>query len=178
MPRPRTVKKAKVQPRSKIPKNYRSFGTKLRNLWSKRIVKVLLLIVILFAGYKAYYAYHYIEAPQEVKLLREQEIYNYRTDDIKRVRVSEDYGGLDWKNVYNDPAVYLRFKSKSGKSYEEMSKVLSNVLVEQGWLGQSDYAIEDKKRYVFNKDIHGHIFQLVMSLEEYSGYLTLRITDG
>ena len=67
-------------------------------------------IVFIAVSYFAYKTVHYYSAPAEIKLIRTLPIYNYESDNLKIVNRSEDYGGTDWKHVYNSPELIMTIR--------------------------------------------------------------------
>lgn len=89
---------------------------------------VIALILLPLVGYKIYKVARYHSAPESIKLIRKEKIYNYESDNLKIARRSEDYGGKDWKGAYHEPSVYIRY-GVSGDWRKHLIKQLSDY----GW---------------------------------------------
>ena len=92
-------------------------------------------------GVISYQKAKYAAAPAEIKLIRTLPIYNYESDSLKIVRRSEDYGGYDWKHVYNKAIVHVYFTTDSSGMSHNCTKELSSAIQRQGWVKGGDYTL-------------------------------------
>jgi hypothetical protein len=133
------------------------------------ILAVFLLLLGLYFSYKAI---HYYSAPAEIKAIRKLPIYNYESENLKIVRRSEDYGGFDWKHVYNKPSVIIRYVNEDSKGLESVTNSLEN----NGWRSSVESSFDKKEGTErFAKSIEGKIFQLSIRISSDRKNLTVII---
>lgn len=116
------------------------------------------ITALLIGGVFAYKTIRYNSAPEEIKLIRTLPIYNYESDDLKIVSRSEDYGGTDWKGVYNTPSVYVSFGFEDNvEMYKKCSTKLTEFLNKNSWARGDDIETLDGQdsAYSFSKVING-----------------------
>jgi hypothetical protein len=80
-------------------------------------------------SYVGYKYIHYQSAPDVIKQIRKEKIYSYESDNLKIERISENYGGRDWKGVYQNPAVVIAYSVK-----EDGREALLDELKQDGWV--------------------------------------------
>jgi len=123
------------------------------------------LVLVIISGYFAYETIHYYSAPAEIKLIRTLPIYDYESDNLKIVSRSEDYGGTDWKHVYNKPRIYINFdKQKANYRYTDCVVELTRYLVNDSWEKSepSSKSSDSRLSHGFSKSLNGKVIDLVI----------------
>lgn len=151
---------AKAVSRSKKSnkKSQSGFLSRFFHSWWGWLILVALLLMASFCAYKYI---RYQSAPAEIKLIRQDPIYSYESENLKIVKISEDYGGKDWKGVWNDPAVSIRFGGKGHRAkYEYCVKDIGEYLTKNDWSLKRSYEPiggNGLKSYVYANSREGHI---------------------
>ncbi len=160
------VKKAKSNKRD--PKRQKR---NTRFAWITVIIFGVILLSI--GGVISYQKAKYAAAPAEIKLIRTLPIYNYESDNLKIVRRSEDYGGYDWKHVYNEPEVYLKYGG-SGNPDEKVQDI-NDHLLKNGWTKSSEVSTGNRVIRYYRLKKGPFNLEVSVTLNKLSGEISLFI---
>lgn len=157
------VSKAK----SKSNKKTAAEKSKSKRIFKKPLFALLLIVFALIASWWIYGVIRYHSAPKEIKVLRSDPIYNLETEDLKIIRRSEDYGGKDWKGVYNQPRVYWEYNYGSVEyikaSFESFGWRQQQVSVEEGL----------DELYYYSKKIDDELYSVVIRFGALDGGVSI-----
>ena len=106
-------------------------------------------------------------APQDIRLIRKEAIYDYESPDLKIASRSENYGGIDWKGVYNQPGISVDFirSNSSNLTNDQCVDILNNEVKSEHWKFLNKYSLlgETQKRALnFTKTISNNTFLLML----------------
>ncbi len=119
---------------SRVPKSKNIMGTKKvsRGILRSKLLWAAIAVALLVGGFFAYKYIHYVSAPEAIKLIRQEKIYNYESENLKIVRRTEDYGGTDWKGVYGEPKVTIRYRISNTFDSDIITEI-DKLLLSVGW---------------------------------------------
>lgn len=140
------------------------------------IVGVVLLSLTLSVW--AYKTIRYHSAPEAIKQIRKEPIYSYESENLKIVRINEDYGGKDWKGATQSASVYVNYESSSASDATTSRRELEDALASSGWseAERSQFDVRGE-RYRYSKTVDGQHYSLSFVLGD-ENYLIIRVEES